>query len=246
MGFLDKIKTSLTRGDSYDDQDIGADSLYDDYDDSYESDAYGSSDFADSNRDRGYSTHGYGRPGRGGLSDADGLDYDDPRRTRYDAYGRQGSRRDDYDEPSRDDRYDEPASDDDASEQDEGGITYRRSSSADSVHVLSRDDAEYGSRNASKGAEPTPTGEMRIVRATRYEDIEVVSRYFCAGDTVALVLAGVKPDVGRRILDFSFGVVSALSGKVDHVFGSVFVLTHGTHGITDQDRATLREQGLIE
>ena len=63
---------------------------------------------------------------------------------------------------------------------------------------------------------------------------------------MALVLTNVSHEIGRRILDFSFGVVSALGGKVDHAYGSVFVLTHDVNGLSDKDRETLRAQGLIE
>lgn len=253
VGFLDKIKTQINgRGSDPYQRESLSDGFYDEMDDSYDTEEYVEQVSGPS--DRGYSTQGYGRPGRGGLSDDDGVDYDSPSRTRYTSpsYGRDDS--DGYDD-------DQPQG---------SGIPYRDSSSADSVHVVSRGTgssyrrpepprrpepgsystvtARPGSRRGTmtRATDTVPTGEMRIVRATRYEDIEVVSRYFCAGDTVALVLSNVKPEIGRRILDFSFGVVSALGGKVDHVFGSVFVLTHGTAGVSDTDRATLREQGLIE
>lgn len=241
MGILDRIKTTFVgSGNDYDrDDDLYRgeyqEAPYDGEDDGYQDDGgYG---YEDEDANRGYSPNGYGRPGRGGLSDEDGYDYDDPNRTRYDDYGPRDSR------PERYERDDERRGASEPSQTE--GIQYRSSSSADSVHVLSRSGSAADTRR-SKVAEPDPTGEMRIVRASRYEDIEVVSRYYCAGDTVALVLANVKPEIGHRILDFSLGVVSALGGKVDHVFGSVFVLTHGTGGITDDDRNTLREQGLIE
>jgi len=248
VGFIDKIKTAVGR-DPYDDRSRGDNSLYpDDYDDyadddyvddGYQDDGYADDGYAEDgyrgnavSNNRGYSTRGYGRPGRGGLSDADGYDYDDPSRTRYDAYRRP--------EPAYQEEQPEE-------EQPPAGITYRKSSSADSVHVLQREDANSRFNAHRNGKEETaPTGEMRIVRANRYEDIEVVSRYFCAGDTVALVLTNVSHEIGRRILDFSFGVVSALGGKVDHAYGSVFVLTHDVNGLSDKDRETLRAQGLIE
>lgn len=232
---LDKIKSSLNVGGGRDE--YADESLYDD-DDRI---SRRSDDFDDyDDEPRGYSRSGYGRPGRGGLSDDDGYDYDDPGRTRYDTYGRSGSQSDRYDA--------EPA--DDA----QGGIQYRSSSSADSVHVVSRG-SEPSSRGGyssarssrfSRSSKKEPTGELRIVRASRYEDIEVVSRYFKAGDTVALVLSNVKPDVGRRILDFSYGVVSGLGGKVDRAGATVFALTHNTAGLSDDERTALRAQGLVE
>ncbi len=100
-------------------------------------------------------------------------------------------------------------------------------------------------KSAAKPATKVSSGEMRIVRAVRYEDIEVISRYFRAGDTVTLVLSGARIDTAKRILDFSFGVTSALDGNVERLANLVFVLSHEPGGATEEERKILRDQGYI-
>ena len=50
--------------------------------------------------------------------------------------------------------------------------------------------------------------------------------------------------LSKRILDFSFGVSSALDAKVDCIADKVFVITRGKE-LTDEERTKLRNQGGV-
>ena len=50
--------------------------------------------------------------------------------------------------------------------------------------------------------------------------------------------------LSKRILDFSFGVSSALDASVDCVADKVFVISRGA-ALTDAERMSLRGQGVL-
>lgn len=286
MGFLDKMKTMISRTDGGDWDDGYSEPTYDDDGHVVVHRRGGDMDGFESGN-RGYSRNGYGKPGAGGLSYDDGYDYDNPARTPNNPYGHP----EDYDKGNagQGSRFEQAytSSRGDASGP-SGGIPYRDTSSGDSVHIISNGDESEGDVLSSQGrlsgdssssrkedsgtnqsasfgvarrapgrlipstakgtAKPVSkasSGEMRIVRAVRYEDIEIISRYFRAGDTVTLVLSGARIDTAKRILDFSFGVTSALDGNVERLANLVFVLSHEPSGATEEERKILRDQGYI-
>lgn len=86
--------------------------------------------------------------------------------------------------------------------------------------------------------------EVSVVAPRSYEDAEEVSRKLKAGDAVILVLQGVANDLRKRLLDFSFGVASALDGSVECVGDHVFAITRGK-ALTEVERMNLRNQGVL-
>ena len=65
-----------------------------------------------------------------------------------------------------------------------------------------------------------------------------------AGDVVVLALRNTPDNLSKRILDFSFGVSSALDASVDCVADKVFVISRGA-ALTDAERMSLRGQGVL-
>ena len=64
------------------------------------------------------------------------------------------------------------------------------------------------------------------------------------GNAVVLCLTGTPDALAKRILDFSFGVASALDANVECVGNKVFALTR-VNELSEGERSYLRSQGLI-
>lgn len=99
-----------------------------------------------------------------------------------------------------------------------------------------------------------PASEPRVVaRATRiltvikpesYADAERIAKILKSGDVAVLSLRNTPEELGKRILDFSFGVACALDARVECVSGHVFAITRGA-GLTEGETSRLRDQGLM-
>ena len=61
---------------------------------------------------------------------------------------------------------------------------------------------------------------------------------------VVLALRNTPDSLAKRILDFSFGVASALDANVECVGNKVFALTR-IDELTEAERSYLRTQGII-
>lgn len=106
----------------------------------------------------------------------------------------------------------------------------------------------------SQGPAASPVVEPRVTqRATRiltvikpesYAEAERIAKILKSGDVAVLSLRNTPEALGKRILDFSFGVACALDARVECVSGHVFALTRGV-GLTDGEAARLRDQGLM-
>lgn len=91
-----------------------------------------------------------------------------------------------------------------------------------------------------------PTGRMEIVCPTAYADIEKVANAAKAGKTVILNVQDTKASLAKRILDFSFGVASALNLNVGKAAERVFVISKSTEPLTDEDREYLIAQEVLK
>ncbi|MEY8461434.1 cell division protein SepF [Eggerthellaceae bacterium 24-137] len=97
---------------------------------------------------------------------------------------------------------------------------------------------------ASSPARTTPSRTVKVVKPLAYNDAEAVSTALKLGDAVVLCLTGTPDALAKRILDFSFGVASALDANVECVGNKVFALTR-VNELTEAERSYLRSQGLI-
>jgi len=91
----------------------------------------------------------------------------------------------------------------------------------------------------------TTASDLDIIKPLSYNEAEKIALSFKAGNNVALSLVAMRPELAKRILDFSFGVVSALGGSVEKVSDKVFMLSHSTVGITADEEHRLRDAGII-
>jgi cell division inhibitor SepF len=77
------------------------------------------------------------------------------------------------------------------------------------------------------------------LRPKTYADAEQVAQELRRGAVVILDLRVTRPELAKRILDFSFGVASALEGQVDRHIDRVYVFSRNGM-LTDEERATIR------
>ncbi|HIR01180.1 MAG TPA: cell division protein SepF [Candidatus Aveggerthella stercoripullorum] len=88
-----------------------------------------------------------------------------------------------------------------------------------------------------------PKRSVTVLKPTAYDEVEQIAKSLKAGDAVVLQLMNTQNALSKRILDFSFGVSSALDAKVDCIADKVFVITRGKE-LTDEERTKLRNQGV--
>lgn len=83
-----------------------------------------------------------------------------------------------------------------------------------------------------------------MLKPASYAEVERIAKALKAGDVVVLALRNTPDNLSKRILDFSFGVSSALDASVDCVADKVFVISRGA-ALTDAERMSLRGQGVL-
>ncbi len=108
--------------------------------------------------------------------------------------------------------------------------------------------SDAGVSSAPAPADPTipvfaPKRAVTVLKPTSYDEVEQIAKALKAGDAVVLQLMNTQNALSKRILDFSFGVSSALDAKVDCIADKVFVITRGKE-LTDEERTKLRNQGV--
>ncbi|MCL2889365.1 MAG: cell division protein SepF [Eggerthellaceae bacterium] len=89
-----------------------------------------------------------------------------------------------------------------------------------------------------------PSRSLSILRPNSYSEVERVAKIIRAGDVVVLCLRDAPVHLARRILDFSFGVSSALDASVDCIADKVFVIVNG-RALSEDEYIYLHEQGVI-
>ena len=85
---------------------------------------------------------------------------------------------------------------------------------------------------------------MTVIKPESYDEAERIAKVLKAGDVAVLSLRNTSADLGKRILDFSFGVACALDARVEYVSAQVYALSRGV-GLTDGEAQRLRDQGLM-
>lgn len=85
---------------------------------------------------------------------------------------------------------------------------------------------------------------LSVIRPVTYSDAERVARALKAGDVVVLAMRSTPDDLMQRLLDFSFGVASALDASVECPGDRVFAIARG-QAITEDEKRDLRSQGVL-
>lgn len=83
-----------------------------------------------------------------------------------------------------------------------------------------------------------------VLKPASYGEVERVSKALKGGDAVVLALRNTPDSLAKRILDFSFGVASALDATVECVGDKVFAVVRG-NALSEVERMNLRNQGVL-
>ena len=102
----------------------------------------------------------------------------------------------------------------------------------------------YEAYSTSIPSAHTPTRTLTVVKPTSYGDVERVARAVKSGDVVVLAMRSTPDDLSKRILDFSFGVASALDANVECPGNKVFAIARGSE-LTEDEKRRLRAQAIL-
>ena len=86
--------------------------------------------------------------------------------------------------------------------------------------------------------------EITLLQPVSYDDVASVARSVRLGNIVVLSLRSTDSALAKRVLDFSFGVASALDAKVDCVANKTFVIVQG-RDLSLEERHRLQKQGIL-
>ncbi len=88
-----------------------------------------------------------------------------------------------------------------------------------------------------------PSRDIMVIKPVTYEDVEGIANVVRSGAIVALVLRITSDALAKRVLDFSFGVASALDARVECVANKIFVVMKGTE-LTLDEKHELRKKAI--
>lgn len=88
------------------------------------------------------------------------------------------------------------------------------------------------------------TRGLTVIKPLSYNDVEGMARALKAGDAVVMAMADTPEELFKRILDFSFGVASALEAGVDCVEPKVYVIAANPQ-LTQSEKDRLKAQGVL-
>lgn len=92
----------------------------------------------------------------------------------------------------------------------------------------------------------TPQLPAYILRPESYDDVETVVRRVRTKQPVALVFVGVRTEIAKRVLDFSYGFACGCGASVREVADRVFMVLPAGCEISDSDLSKLRSSGYLK
>lgn len=98
---------------------------------------------------------------------------------------------------------------------------------------------EAGGRFGAAQVQQRVHRRVETICPASYADAEQVSTEMKKGVVVVLDLRTTRPELAKRILDFSFGVASALDGQVDRHIDRVYIFTRNG-ALTEEEKALIR------
>lgn len=92
----------------------------------------------------------------------------------------------------------------------------------------------------------TPQLPAYILRPESYDDVETVVRRVRTRQPVVLIFAGVRTEVAKRVLDFSYGFACGLGASVRELGDRVFIVLPQGCEVKDSDLDKLRTEGYLK
>jgi cell division inhibitor SepF len=106
-----------------------------------------------------------------------------------------------------------------------------------------------GSEGPSLRSVPSPGSsaqvKMHIVEPKSYAEAQSIADKFKQGTPVILNLVMTKPDLSKRLIDFSSGLTYGLDGGLQKVSDKVFMLTPANVQVSDSERRRLQSSGMF-
>ena len=102
----------------------------------------------------------------------------------------------------------------------------------------------YEAYESSTPSSHTPARSISVLKPVSYGDVERIAKALKSGDVVVIALRNTPNDLSKRILDFSFGVASALDASVECPGDKVFAITRGA-SLSEAEKQALRNQGVL-
>lgn len=124
-----------------------------------------------------------------------------------------------------------------------GGSEARTSAAVPSTATTASFDP-YEAYAGSGTAAHSPSRSLTVFKPSSYGEVERIAKILKAGDVVVLALRNTPDPLAKRILDFTFGVSSALDASVECISDKVFSVTR-VSALTDAERIALRNQGVL-
>lgn len=93
-------------------------------------------------------------------------------------------------------------------------------------------------------ASPSMKREVHLLSPLSYEDMASVAAYVKADEVVVLSLGKAGDALGKRLLDFAFGVASALDARVKCVAPQTFLINRGAD-LSKEESARLSRLGIL-
>lgn len=119
----------------------------------------------------------------------------------------------------------------------------QRSSYPVSASAMPRTDTDARVNAVLEG---TPQLPAYVLRPESYDDVETVVRRVRTRQPVALVFAGVRTEVAKRVLDFSYGFACGSGASVREVGDRVFIVLPQGCEVKETDLAKLRKDGYLK
>jgi cell division inhibitor SepF len=88
------------------------------------------------------------------------------------------------------------------------------------------------------------TRSLTVIKPVIYGDVERVASSLKMGNVVVLAMRNTPTDLMKRLLDFSFGVASALDASVECPGDRVYAIARGA-GLSEDEKRQLRNQGVL-
>jgi FtsZ-interacting cell division protein YlmF len=111
--------------------------------------------------------------------------------------------------------------------------------------------AYYASRSGVGHVRPAGQGrrthkfrEAVVIRPESYAEAEQIALNLRRGNAVVLVLTNTRPELAKRILDFSFGAAAASEGQVVSIGERIYALTCD-YPLTSTEKELLQSRGII-
>ncbi|MCL2528957.1 MAG: cell division protein SepF [Coriobacteriia bacterium] len=128
---------------------------------------------------------------------------------------------------------------------------FRKHSLSNTGDFSATSPAYYASRSGV--GHVRPAGQLRrthkfrevvVVTPASYAEAEVVANNLRRHNAVVLVLTQTRPELAKRILDFSFGAAAVAEAQVVTISERVYALT-ASHPLTDAEIELLQTRGVL-